>query len=320
MSCLESLKAFRTANSSRASSRSLLALYAMLVRTLRRSLPLLRCPMPSRCVSRVPKLRRCMSTELTPVGAHQVAAPSNLKTIRREFARVLGEDAADLETESDPNLTEYVRANRYAEAREGDGTCVLTRNIGDVAVKITFQTEHDDGEGEHADETNAPPNDIGASEEEKAESAADGAGEVAAAPKMSQHSFFVELRNESGAAGPLLVSCYADADGVLNIESLEFPSAEEVAAESSSVVAAGSPLALLPEDDMMDAADGDKIFFDDLSDDGQDKLLEFLDAVGVDDTLAQFVQHYAAQQRTQRFVQQIKRLRTFLHGADTVNA
>jgi cobalamin biosynthesis protein CobT len=249
--------------------------------------------------------------------ASNVAVPANtsLKQLRKELSTVLAEDLNDLTVSPDEGLNEYIAKQRLKiDLDPVTREVQITRVIDNYNIVLKFDPEIDEdnqaGENEEQDQYNEEEGQQEEQEEKEEQEEEEDAG------KMPQHSFVIDIHNTAKSVDAkhnfMHISAYTDRDGQFCIESLSFD--PELAPDNTPKVQAEQNAfdALLDSNIRSKEFDNSLLYFDDLSDQSQDKLLEFFESLGIDDRLAQFIQHYAQIVRTQGFLTKLNQLKGFI--------
>lgn len=232
-------------------------------------------------------------SQLTPAGA--APAPANLRTVKHELARMLDEDASELAAQPDEGLVNYIKEQKLKIVADKEGEIKLTRSIGDYQITVTFTADADEMDPMDAAQSEQQP--AGEGEGETTMEGQEGSEDY----ELPAHSFEVDIANVN-AKHPTSIRLQASASkqGELVIDSVLLdPQARD---EKST-----------PEQmSEFDVNDANRLDLADLSEGGQEKILELLESLGVDDKMAQFVQHYSQVVRTQQYLDKIRKLKAFL--------
>jgi hypothetical protein len=268
-------------------------------------------------------------TAVTTTTAKSPAAPpANLRSLRRDLSRLLDEDASDLASAPDPGLLEYIKEMKLKIVQDRDGLIRMTRTAGDYTVTVTFNAEIDEGMAEEEAEGQREM-------EEKAEGkTASGEEEEETDDRLPGHTWEVDVVKAhsapaaaaasassaapaGGAAGAAAVvpagthiklNCATSRQGQFTVESINLNPDVGVTAQQQQQQqqsAGMSPFAMAYEETK------NRLFFEELSEGGQQAMYELLAALQVDDKLGQFVQHYAQVVRTQGYLDKLKNLKAF---------
>jgi hypothetical protein len=200
----------------------------------------------------------------------------------------LDEDASDLASAPDPGLLDFIKDQRYKVTQDKEQLVKMTRQVGDYTLTVTFSPEVDESVQDESGED--------VEGENKEEQPREGEGEEED-ERLPAHSWEVDLTSPSSTPPTLRLNCLTSKHGQFSIESIDL-------APSTAPPPASDPFALQET--------GHRLFFDELSEGAQDKLFEWLEGMGVDDKLGQFVQHYAQVVRTQGYLDKLKTLKQFL--------
>jgi len=199
---------------------------------------------------------------------------------RDALARQLDHESADLQLEHDW-VREYVAENNLnVEVDSSNESVLATRKFDGGELRATFRMEPVD-EDEMVEE-----------EEEKEEE------EEENQEKLPQYHFTVDIVNDSGKV--MRVECMSHTNGEAIIESVSFPTSP-------------SPFpvpALSPNQDV--TAPPSVMWFDDLTEAGQQACIQYFESIGLDDDLATFVAYQSQQCRTQSLHQSIQKMKEFL--------
>jgi len=225
---------------------------------------------------------RCVRAFSDLVSGGEVAAPpANIKTVRHELARVLDEDAAELGAAPDSGLIEFIKEQGMKIVTDKEGQIKVTRLVGDYEITTVFSCDADESmdeeETEQEQEETTPEND----EEEDF--------------KLPSHGFDVDIKNVKATTNSTLrVACRSSKEGELVIDAI--------------IV---DPQPIQAEEFVSDAT---RLDVADLSENGQEKILELLESLSIDDRLAQFVQHYSQVVRTQQYLDKLRKFKAFLQN------
>lgn len=267
----------------------------------------------SRSSSTFPSLSRSFSTSR----ALDVAPPSDLPSLRqvkKELVRVLEEDASDLSVVPDEDISEYITEQGLRITLEKDLMIKVSKTVENYRIAVDFSAQFDSDAEEKgrlheealAEAKRLRDEDPETSEEEKQENKEEDY-------KAPQHSFTIRIRSDkTSSTSPSYceLGCYADPSGQLAIESFSFDDPETHSTSTSDITNPHTPMdaaSLFRESD-----ESNKLYFDDLNDSSQDKTIEWLETMGIDDTFSVFVQQYAQMVRAQKLVEKMKNLKQFL--------
>ena len=276
--------------------------------------------------SAVPASAPTAVTTTAPKSA--VAPPANLRSLRRDLSRLLDEDASDLASAPDPGLLEYIKEMKLKIVQDRDGMIRMTRTAGDYSLTITFNSEVDEGMAEdeaegqrEMDEKMQAEGKSGAAEpEEETDERLPGhtwevdivkahaAPAAAAASASSAAPAGGAAAAGSGvpAGSHIKLNCATSRQGQFTVESVILnPGAGLEALQQQQPSASLSPFGMAYEETK------NRLFFEELSEGGQQAMYELLSALQVDDKLGQFVQHYAQVVRTQGYLDKLKNLKAF---------
>ena len=234
-------------------------------------------------------------SSITPTGSG-APAPTNLRTLKRDIARIIDEDTADLAAAPDQGLLDYVKEQALRITQDKEGLIKLTRTVGDYNLTVHFMPDVDDEEGGPDGEEDKPEDEEG--EEGKAEGE-----EEEDETRLPSHQWEVDITNTVAPQhSTIRLACITSKQGQYSVEAVTFdppPATSATQQQQQMDLTAG-----------MD--ERKQLYFDELSEATQDKMFELLESMSVDDKLGQFVQHYAQVVRTQQYLDKLKMLKQFL--------
>jgi len=204
-------------------------------------------------------------------------APANLRTVRHELSRVLDEDASELGAAPDSGLIEFIKEQGLKIVADKDGEIKVTRLVGDYEITTIFSSEADESLDEEEPEQ----------EEQKEEEEED--------YQLPSHAFDIDIKNVKATSNSTIrVACRASKEGELVLD---------------AIIVDPQPIT---DETAMYTGDATRLDVADLSESGQEKILEMLEALNIDDRLAQFVQHYSQIVRTQQYLDKLRKFKAFL--------
>jgi hypothetical protein len=209
-----------------------------------------------------------------------VSIPESLDVVEKSLATMCDKEADMIaEDDANPELEAYVKRMKY-ELKEQDGKVFLNRKVDTKhSVTISFAKERDE---------NDDPFDMGKEEEEEDEGAAAAATTTTAAPvKRSEESSEEASEEDDGPVG-FKHALTAEINFLDNLGKFR--------GKWTMNGYAGEDQRLYIDTMQIDGKDGqsNKMNFDYLSHELQDKVYDLLDGLGIDDNLGKFTQDYVS--------------------------
>jgi len=228
-----------------------------------------------------------------------------VKLTDKEIATISEEDANSIQTERGKNWLDQSGYSLQDVPEEKD-TLMLSKQIGNTSVIVTFSKDFEENEdeeeeedilrgGEEGEEGADEAVDESAADVAKSEEAEGTEGWIRSGDELpdrqglpAKHSMEIDIRindKEGKPKGQIHVYGFAGLDDRLYVN------------EMVSNVGAPKPAPKDEEDEEKQAEDVSMVIFDDLSTVMQDRIYDYLDELGVDDRMAHFVKVTVARER-----------------------
>lgn len=205
-----------------------------------------------------------------------------------------------LDVEPGEDLSSYIRDNQFKILTNPEGSVIVARQVQGYNVTTYFDSNPEQNEDEEFDPEADEENEENEDEE-------------GAPSRVHSHSFDIDVvpvnPNPKSTQNFMRITAYVDPEGVLCLESFGFnPKSELVSGALGTSRDLNEMTAKLTGDS---EDEGTRIYFDDMENDLQDQMIDFLGQLGIDDQFAQFVAAYSVVVRTQLEAKKFKSLGEF---------
>jgi len=237
----------------------------------------------------------------------QVAVVSKMESIKKDLVTVINEELSELKRVEDPegDTSKWLETNKY-QLEVKDGVVNLKRSDKAYNVTVTFDSLPDEEAAEASAQEKDNINREKDEEEEEEDEEEDAEGKVVdgdaegSDDKSYKHPMRADisiLDKQGKPKGMVSLNGVAGSDGRLYVDMI--------------VCTTDIPKALPGSQETVFDTNAPQLEFDSLSQDMQDKIYDLLDEVGIDDSMAVFVQDYVEQSnsRVQReFMENMKKV------------
>jgi hypothetical protein len=219
----------------------------------------------------------------------------------------------------DVGLVDYMKEMKMKVVKDKTGTIKLLRTVGDYNITLSFVAESEDPDemAQYQQDPQLQQPKVEGGEQESKED------EEGPEDRLPAHVYEIDIKCTAATEHNWIkIAAMTSKHGVFLVQGLHLDPTVSHSPSASDPTDGGLPSPSLnggltglgPESSAFADIEASRLFFEDLSETAQDKLMEFLHSLGIDDRLGQFVQHYAQVARTQQYLDKLKMFKEFLQN------